>query len=243
MTNERLPTPMPLRKLLQPLDGIILNGRRYQVPGRRVLTWHEHGVQFRVGQGFNRRRRGDIELVVWHWTGAENPPLTMAKTLERRALGVEFAIDRDAYGTIYQFCDPFIVDTADAGPVNHRSVGIEVVNYGVRSWDRAWMVPARGADRVVEQQRIHGKPVSVAGFYDVQTKSARALAEVLSAVLEIPREVPLYADGTVDDHLFDDRRIENFQGHCGHLHVNKDKLDPGTRLLADLFDPQWELAA
>jgi hypothetical protein len=231
--KERLPPPIPLRKLLEPTHGVVLLGKRHEVPGYRVRTWHEHGVQFRAGVGFNKRRRSDIDLVVWHWTGGEGSPLTMAKPLERRKLGIEFAIDRA--GVLYQFCDPGFVDTADAGDVNHRSVGVEIVSYGMRSWDRAWVVPKLGRDRPVSEQRIHGKPVRVAAFYPAQVRAAQALAEVLSSVLDIPRAVPRSGNGEVDGEMLSPTRIKSFQGHCGHLHVSASKLDPGTALLGKLF--------
>jgi hypothetical protein len=247
VTNERLPPAMPLRNLLRETEGVIIGRKRYPVPGVRVLTWLEHGVQFRAGQGHNKRRIDDIDLAAWHWTGGENPPLTMAETLALRGYGIEWAIDGDGpldgYSTIYQFVDPLIVNTADAGEVNGRSVGIEVVSYGVKSWDRGWQVPKRGADRRLTEQRIHGKTVQVAAFRRPQIRSARALARVISDVLEIPMRIPLLPNGKASGELFTPAQMRSFQGHCGHHNVSAKKLDCGTQLLEDLIDPAWETRA
>jgi hypothetical protein len=243
--NGRLPPPMPLRNLLRETEGVIIGNKRHRVPGARVLTWLEHNRRFRVGQGHNKRRVADIDLVVWHWTGGENPPLVMANTLENKGYGIEFAIDGDdvdGFATIYQLAEPLTVDTADAGVLNPRSVGVEVVSYGVKSWDRAWQVPKRGADRRLSTQRIHGKSVQVAAFRPSQIRSARALARVLSDVLEIPMQIPLLPNGKASGELFTPQQMRTFKGHCGHHNISAKKLDCGTQLLEDLIDPAWERA-
>jgi hypothetical protein len=248
VNNGRLPPPIPLRKLLEETEGLIIGGRRYRVPGCRVLTWKEHSVQFRIGQGFNKRRVEDVDTVGWHWTGGENEPLVMAETLAKRGYGVEFAIasgldlPEDAFADLYQFADPLVVDTADIGKLNARSAGVEIVSYGVKSWDRAWQVPRRGADRRLEPQRIHGKLVDVAAFRRPQTRTARALAEVLSRALDIPREVPRLPNGRASGELLTDEQLAAFKGHIGHHNISAKKLDCGTHLLEDLFNPMWERA-
>lgn len=225
-------------QIMSDAGTIIVGGERFAVGGLGgevdVLTWHDHGVQFRAGEGFNKKRNRDVTLSIFHWTGSENPPLTMVKTLRARKLGVEFAIDRD--GCVYQFADPIEVDTADAGPVNARSVGIEIVNYGVRSWDRAWLAPKLGKDRVPSAQRIHGRYVTVAGFYPAQVAAACALADTLSRcpLLRIARAVPVGEDGRVTPTALAPAELAAFSGHIGHLHVTKSKLDPGLELIADI---------
>jgi hypothetical protein len=236
------PLPVPLRKLLEPTEGIIIGGKRYPLPGRRVLTWREHGQRFQAGEGFNTRRTRRCDLFVWHWSGAENAPLVMVDTLRKRKLGVHFAIDGDADATIYQFADPMAVACAHAGDVNGRSLGCEVVSYGVKSWDRAWITPPRGRDRAMEMQRIHGKDVSVAAFRPQQIASAQALANLCSYVLGIPRSIPRDGNGEVDGDLFGPERMAQWKGHCGHLHVSAKKLDPGLALLEELFPSIVEVA-
>jgi hypothetical protein len=200
--------------------------------GVQVSTWLDHGVQFRAGEGFNRRRRDDIDIACWHWTGAENGPLQMAETLKKRKLGVEFAIDRD--GRLYQFADPLVVDTADAGSINSRSVGIEIVSYGVRSWDRAWLLPKHGELRATHRELLQGSVRTVADFFPPQTATACALAHALSAALPIPRKVPLTVDGTIIPTALAPEKLRRYRGHLGHFHVSAQKLDPGRRLLEDI---------
>lgn len=222
-------------------EGIVLGGVTYPLGGMAdevdVLTWRDHGVEFRAGDGHNRRRVKPITLAVWHWTAAENPPLAMARTLRKRELGVEFAIDRD--GTVFQFCDPLVVDTADAGIVNARSVGVEIVSYGMRRASRLWTIPKRGKDRGHRDVTIHGKRVRVASFYPAQTAAACALADVLSTVLPIPARVPMDAKGAVLTRALSRMELDEFSGHLGHYHVTKKKLDPGPVLIEDLWHRLW----
>lgn len=211
-----------------------------------VFAWNDppgriRVPEFRAGDGYNKKRMHGIELVVWHWTGGEAEPDRMAETLRKRKLGVEFAIGR--YGNVFQFCDPSVVDTADAGVVNHRSVGVEVVCYGFAGgWTfdpvravKVPKIPKLGRDREVYVAETHGRKVKTAKFYEAQVSSAVALAEALCAALDIPRRVPPpEADGVYDPALArDDQR---FRGHVGHYHVSKNKRDPGPWFMDSLFD-------
>jgi hypothetical protein len=194
--------------------------------------------EFKPGDGFNKaRKRWPIDLCVWHWTGGEGEPDRVAETLRARKFGVEFAIGRT--GSIWQFCDPFVVDTADAGFANARSVGVEVVCYGYRSLldpARALrvgpMIPALGRDRSTYEATIHGRRRKLANFYRTQIDAAIALADALSkAVPEIAREVPTDSSGALVARTVD---VEDFSGHLGHYHLTERKLDPGFDLLEAL---------
>lgn len=212
--------------------AIIIGGREISCAAR-VKTWHEHGHEIKAGQGHNKRRRRDINLAVWHWTGGEGKPLTMAATLRRRKLGVEFAIDR--LGVVWQFCDPLVVDTADAGRVNARSVGTEVICYGFRGPGQP--VPKSGSNRPTYRCDFRGRNRRYAHFDMAQIAAALALADVLSARLPIPRRVPLYgADlgGGLMKRTMDAAELDTFQGHLGHFHVSNAKSDPGYDLLEAL---------
>ena len=221
-------------------DGIQVNGKVFAVchPDTRhpipVLAWNDAAgsirvPEFKAGDGFNKKRTHDIELVVWHWTGGEREPDAMAEVLRKRKLGVEFAISR--LGVIFQFCDPAYVDTADAGTVNYRSVGVEMVSYGYRRFLR--MVPKLGKDRLIYDADTHGRVVKTARFYAHQVTSACALADALSDALGVPRETP-DADGVYAPALARDGT--RFKGHVGHYHVSKRKRDPGPMFMDELHD-------
>lgn len=225
-------------------SGIIIGGdpvpvshpdTRYPIP---VFAWCDPPgtvdvPEFKAGDGYNKERVHDIDLCVWHWTGGEAEPDRMAETLRRRKLGVEFAISR--HGAIFQFCDPLWVDTADAGSVNHRSVGVEIINYGFRRWWKGYTAPRIARDRQLYQATTHGRTVKTAHFYEAQTSAALALADALHAGLGVPRRVPpLEVDSVYEPALLRDE--SRFQGHVGHYHVSKKKRDPGPALIEALDD-------
>lgn len=210
-----------------------------------VLNWHETGIEFRPGDGYNKARDPSvpIELAVWHWTGGEAEPDRMANTLRRRKFGIEFAIGRD--GVVWQFCDPIHVDTADAGFANKRSVGIEVVCYGFRGpyWNpRKWIVPKVAKDRPLRWADYRGKARTFADFYPRQYRAARALALLLSDRLPIAAQT--LAHDSLTRHLdLQSREVVNgFSGHLAHYNISKNKLDCGP-LLIEEFQRTFDLPA
>lgn len=211
-------------------NGIIVGEKMIRIPDVRVRTWHDTGLQFRAGEGFNKRRHQDINLMVWHWTGGEGEPSEIFKTLKKRELGVEFAIART--GDIWQFCDPLIVDTADAGSVNARSIGCEMVCYGIPSALTLWRPPKLGRDREIYEDQINGKTYKIGWFYPAQIKAALALADALTGALpRIERRVP-----EISPRVLLPTELKAFAGHLGHYHVSQQKQDPGPRLIERLYD-------
>lgn len=222
--------------------GIQVDGKYYQpinpATGERVPVrrWNDGLLPvvpaFSAGDGYNKRRTKPIDLMVWHWTGGEQEPIAMAEVLRKRKLGVEFAISRS--GTIYQFCDPAHVDTADAGFANSRSVGCEIVCYGYRSvWDlqHAFGIPKLGLDREQYIAVTHGKAVATAKFYPLQVHAALGLAESISTALPaVKRRVPPAACQTEIERTV----LNQFTGHLGHFHLTASKRDPGPYLIDQL---------
>lgn len=168
------------------------------------------------------------DLVVWHFTGGEGDAAGVHRVLNERSLGIEFIVDRE--GVIWQCCDPADVDTFDAGNVNRRSVGIEIVSCGVP------VVSGRGSDRGEYSARVHGRDTRFARFYKPQVRAAMALAETLSAALDIPRRVPLRMS-ELQPH-----ELAEFTGHLGHLHVTGRKIDPGTELFDRMREAGFDAA-
>lgn len=205
---------------------IVVGDKRYWcvVP---VITWHEHGMEFRVGEGYNKKRVQPITCAVWHWTGGEGDPKQLYEILKANKLGVEFAIDKN--GTIWQFCDPLQVDTADANFMNARSVGIEIINYGFST-----SIVKAGSDRKKYTCTMNGHLRTFAHFNEYQIASAIALANALSSALPIPRLVPLAKDGSVLRRTMMRQELADFCGHLGHFHIKAEKSDPGLDLLEAL---------
>lgn len=193
-----------------------------------VVLWTDSKVDFKVGEGSRRRSpKVPIDLFIGHWTGGENDVETLVRVLDSRELGVEFAID--TAGNVWQFCDPALVDTFDAGYVNSRSVGVEIVNYGFAAAGRP--VPERGKTRPVYDTTLRGKPRRFARFWPVQLGAALALADSLCSALPIPKRLPTDSAGRLLLGTMTPREVRNYRGVLGHFHVSEDKSDPGTEIL------------
>jgi len=216
--------------------GITVGGEVY--PICHPITGHpipvfgpeDHGIRFEPGDGYNKKRKKPIDLGVFHWTGSENAVEIMVKTLRKRKLGVEFAIS--PMGSLYQFCDPVEVDTADAGIANSRSWGVEIVNAGIRRWKTAWREPryrkVKMGPREKYDTRLHGRKLRCWDFYPVQTATACALNRVLACVIEsYPIDV-CTEPGVVS--------LDEVKGAIGHYNVTRKKLDPGTKLMETLAE-------
>jgi len=210
------------------MSFVVIGGKPYPCAAE-VSTWDKHGLEFKPGAGA-RKRTLVPDLFVLHVTGGEGAPPAMFDTLRQRELGIEFAIDIE--GVIWQFCDPLLVDTFDAGPINRRSIGAEVVNYGYRADPKT--VPLKGKTRPLYDTIIHGKRVMMARSNPAQVQALVALADTLTScpALKIPRKLPRNGAGQVHTRLMDAAEIDAFQGVLGHLHVSGAKIDPGT----DVFD-------
>lgn len=233
------------------MGEIILGGDKF--PCRApVLTWEHTGLEFKLGRGA-RRRTEEIDLFVVHWTGGENEPPTMFNTLEKRELGVEFAITRGetdpGFSTIYQFADPLILDTFDAGYVNRVSMGVEIINYGWRNPKKLWMVPKLGKDREKYKTFWNGRRPTYARFYPHQLNALLALTDAVidSGTTKIKRQVPRSYDLDVYSPALEaetggllcrpmtKQELIDFSGVIGHNHVTKKKSDPGTDALQMLM--------
>lgn len=220
-------------------EGIVIGGKTY--PLLHPITGHpipvfgpkDHKVEFKAGDGYNKKRMATIDLGVFHWTGSENAVETMVNTLRQRKLGVEYAIS--PLGTVYQFCDMMLVDTADAGIVNSRSWGVEMVNAGFRRMSTLWMEPKYRkiplGPRPAYQAIIHGKTLNCWDFYPAQTASACALNKLIADA------VPTYSNEvcTVPG-IVSVKGPNAVKGAIGHYNITTEKYDPGTRFMGHLAD-------
>ena len=201
-----------------------------------VLTWHDHGLTFKSGAGARRRHpKQKIDLIVLHWTGGEGTAKQIYRTLTSRALGTEFVIDHE--GLIWQFADPARIDTFDAGPVNPRSVGIEIANYGYRH-GRA---PGRGRIRPKYTALLNAKPRTFAGFFPGQMRSAVALCDALRKPFKlVERRIPRNGNGDLLLRAMTKTELADYRGVLGHFHVSRRKSDPGTEIFEALTEAGYE---
>lgn len=165
-------------------------------------------------------------MAVLHWTGGEGNAAGLFAVLQQRELGVEFGIERD--GTIVQFADPATVDTFDAGVVNARSWGVEIINGAVKG--------LASPDRVYSTQTIHGVTSQHADFFKAQIDSLRELLELVNGFFGIPMRVPRDSRGALLATAMGAEELATFSGVLGHYHVTTSKRDPGTEVF-------WQLAA
>lgn len=211
-------------------DGIVLRGKIHHLS--HPITSHpipcfgpaDTGMEFKVGDGYNKRRRVDIRLGVIHWTGSENPVETMFRTLNRRSLGVEFAIS--PLGSVYQFCDPTKVDTADAGKANKYSWGVEMVCAGLVRKGRRWRASGRMGPRSKYRTTIHGAKIQCRQMYPAQLQSLFALNALM--VDNLPE---LNGDVCTEPGVID---FAKFRGAVGHYNLKRGKTDPGTHTMREL---------
>lgn len=208
--------------------ALIIGGK--EVPcAMPVKDWREHGMTFTDKRGGRKRdvKKTTIDLFVLHFTAGEGDAKGCYDVLNTRELGVEFYISRE--GEIYQFADPILVDTFDAGTVNPRSVGVEIANYGFRKDPKE--IPAKAKDRVIYETTIRGHKIKLAAFYPKQLEACKALVDaVCAAIPTIPKNL-----AGKENSLFLDtmtrKQLNEYKGLIGHYQLSDNKVDPGTDLL------------
>lgn len=207
--------------------------------GRRAFTLGKPGVY--------ARRDNPIDILVVHWNGSERGPAAIYRTLRKRGLSVEFAMD--AQGRIEQWADPGLVFCSHARGVNIRAIGIELQNPGSYTWERPdgrplWSPSTirRMRKRVPRQTyvgEVNGERRAFAAFTAAQVQALTDFTTALCAagVIDEPR-LPLDVNdagnrcaAAVRRERLSDEEIKNFRGVLGHYHVAAHKLDPGPQIL------------
>lgn len=208
--------------------ALIINGK--QVPcDANVINWTQHGMEVKPGKGARKRdvKKTQIDLFVLHWSGGEGSARTLFTVLNKRELGIEFYLDDE--GNIYQFCDPILVDTFDAGAVNPRSIGIEIKSYGFRT--KAADIPSAGRSRVVREETINNSKIRAAQFTEKQLIALEALIKaVCEAMPSIPMQIPVGADGKPTNKIMTPKQLREYKGLIGHYHISSKKFDPGLHV-------------
>ncbi len=214
--------------------SIIINGVKHQC-NSEVITWETHGLTFKPGKGARMRdvKKTTIDMFVVHYTAGEGGFKSLFNVLNTRELGVEFYISKE--GVIYQFADPILVDTFDAGTVNPRSIGVEVQCYGFVGKGKP--VPAAGKDRPTYTATIRDHDIKMAEFMPAQQKALEdLLSTVLCAVPTIPRQTPANADGSkAIERTLTKEELKECTGVVSHYAISSRKFDPGTKPMTDLI--------
>lgn len=227
--------------------ALIFDGEAIETTAH-VIDWRSHGLQFIPGKHKNVGKRvSPPQLCVVHYTGGENPPPVVYKTLIARELSVEFAMD--LHGTIYQFADPATTFCAHCRGMNVVSFGIEVQCRGLskpptpalkNTWAKWDVEVPRGAyveeltwPGTKKSAQLHTQRVSYASFTADQLS---ALVEFFTSLVDakiIPARVP--ANARVRFGLETDK-VQGFKGVAGHYHFSAEKFDPGPQLFDELLD-------
>lgn len=199
--------------------GLIIAGKEYDVPGARVVNWHEHGLTWKLGTSGTRERTEKITQRVHHWTGGEGSEKGVYRTLSARRLSVQLFTRAD--GVVFQFVDLMTVCAHAGKPSNGRSIGWEKQNVGTGKPN-----PRVPRERVVEW--IHGRKRMVSQFFEAQIKADIAVSKVIGEVLGIP--IKVHPDMTV----LSVEVLDRWVGDLGHFQITMKKTDPGVNFMRAL---------
>lgn len=228
------------------------HGLRYQ-PGRKERG-DGGAVLFEAGSDDLDRLREVVDQLVIHYDVAGTSGRCFQVLQDLRGLSVHFLLDVD--GTIYQTLD-LADQAFHATKANPRSIGIEIANLGAyppgktKPLDDAYSVDAAGpysverggprdgrvrtpgfVARPHRPERIRGTVQGVLleqiDFTREQYDSLAKLAAALCVVFpRIEPDFPRDAQGFVRTAALSDEEFEDFRGILGHLHVQRNKQDPG----------------
>ena len=225
-------TPVPKGK-----PHLIVGGEARPAPDCRVVTWQDpDGLGLVNLPVWRKRPAGPIDLLVLHLDGCRSSRQCYDVLIER-GLSAHLLVDRD--GVIYQTLDLQDACAFHAGPVNRRSIGVEICN--PERLERNDPKDARPVVTLgVSNAGPGGARSQVLGFYPQQVKAIIALARALASLFPIPLLLPKSsaADAPAGVSLGCDSRVASgeFRGICGHYHLQTNKIDPGTSLWQPLRD-------
>lgn len=209
---------------------IVARGMPVQV-GYPVKTWHDTGWRFA-----SARDRATSLQICAHWTGGENPPGVVYRSMSQHSvfdeksgkdiaqpLSVHFIVSQK--GLVYQTADTQ-ARCVHAGEANATSIGIEFIGRG-----NDLKKPQKGFLRTQVVERIHNVPVRYDELLDAQVEAGVKLIASLCTLYQLPLIVPENADGTVRLEQLPKEDFKTFRGVIGHLHCHPSKVDPGARIL------------
>lgn len=202
------------------------------------------------------RVRELVDQFVLHYDVAGTSRRCFEILHDRRNLSVHFLLDLD--GTLYQTLD--LRETAwHARQANPRSIGVEIANLGAYppgddTLERAYTFDALGPRIVLDARAALATPDFVARpirpervvglangleleMHDLTSEQYATLVRLCAALPTIfPKlalDAPRDAAGRVRDDALSDEEFAAWQGLIGHLHVTRDKQDPGPAFAWD----------
>jgi len=197
--------------------------------GVPVRAWDDHGLQFTNAQGGVRKASRKPSIFTLHWTGGTGGgervfhTLARRKTQDGKGLSVQLFVDH--MGVVWQFAD-LAARCRHATATNAYGPGCEIQGLGI---DRTNM------DLASPHERIHGRLLPVLPFTEPQYRAVRGLAIALTTAFKLPRLVPgaLGTDAPFAG-VMPPANVHAFRGVLGHLHVSRQKLDPGLEVFRRL---------
>mgnify|MGYP001564099540 CR=1 FL=1 len=203
--------------------------------GRRVILWSEkEGYSFYKKYKYYPRSsnldilRKEIKTLVYHHTATFTAKDTFSG-MNARGLSVNFLIDDDEEGIIYQ-----CLDIKDAGwshtILNKKGPGVEICYQPLVSKTPNAYTPASIASHGVQPHtqaidKIHGVNFKVFCPTQAQVDSCVALAKGFKELFpDVPMEFPKDKNGNITRDVV--KGVQNYTGLLGHLHIDPQKIDP-----------------
>jgi N-acetyl-anhydromuramyl-L-alanine amidase AmpD len=200
------------------------------------------------------RLRSLVDLFVLHYDACGTSRRCFEVLHDVRGLSVHFLLDLD--GTLYQTMD-LRDQGWHARQANVRSIGVEIANIGAfpperraeldawyrrdasgtrieipRAWGDGGLRAAGGVQRPARSEAITGiVQDQTLVMYDLTAAQYHSLVALAAGLCHLfpliePR-VPRDAAGGVRTDVLSDEEFERTRGVIGHLHVSRDKVDPG----------------
>ena len=206
------------------LSGIIANGEVYPIDWNKVKNFGAEGG-LELPSNCYRKASGlrHPTMFMAHWDVCLSSK-SCYNVLINRNLSVHFLIDND--GTIYQ-----VMDTNDVGfhagsrKVNNASIGVEISNAFYPKYQTTYIKRGHGMRPIVKDAQVHGKTLEPhLGFYPIQIKAFKALAQALNRIYNIPLVAPMENNQLVET-IYNDAKNAKFKGVVSHYHITKRKID------------------
>ena len=204
--------------------AIICDGKYVGINWKKVVL-HKEADGLRLPDKNYRKHKAVRKptMFVAHWDVCLSSK-SCFKILEKRGLSVHFLIDND--GTIYQ-----IMDCNDIGwhagnrKVNNKSIGVEISNAYYPKYQAIYRRKGFGERPVMEEVVVHGKELKpFMGFYPVQIKAFKALAEALNKAYDIPLVAPMENNKLIET-TYSKVQDATFKGVVSHYHITERKID------------------
>ena len=243
---------LPRSRFLTDGEVDVRAGELRYTPGR--VESSSQRVLVPPGSNDLTRLQSVVDLFVLHYDACGTSRRCFEVLHDVRGLSVHFLLDQD--GTLYQTMD-LRDQGWHARQANPRSIGVEIANIGafpvekreqLENWYRfdsagtRFIVPPEWGDgdfrrpdyvpRPARSQAVRGRVQgSELVMYDLTPEQYDSLLALSAALCRIfPRiepRAPRDANGRIRSDVLTEAEFEAYSGLIGHLHVSRDKVDPG----------------